>query len=101
MKIRHLSLSLASLFATACGPNVVSSGAPDAGQKAPVDAGTPADAGTESNPYPAGPYGVHVNSVIQDFVLPGYLATGDTVTCCSTSARAGASRATRSPRTSG
>jgi hypothetical protein len=73
MKIRAHVVALSLCFATfsACGPNIVSdvdSGNPimDAGNNMP-------DAG--SNPYPAGPYGVSVNRIIQNFSFPGYFTT--------------------------
>ena len=60
----------------ACTPNVISSGDPDSGQMDPDAGNNPSDAGTDPNPYPGGPYGISVNRIIQNFTLPGYLATG-------------------------
>lgn len=83
MPTLHHSLLLAlCLTALSCAPNIIgqldagepqdAGAAMDAGQ--PLDAGTPQDAGV--GPYPAGPYGVSVNRVIQNFTFPGYFTTG-------------------------
>lgn len=63
-----------TVFASACGPNVVSSGNQDAGNAPDGKGGE-----DETNPYPPGPYGVTVNRVIENFRMPGYLATGEPV----------------------
>ncbi len=95
MNVRTLLITLGCFGAFACTPNVVSSenpdaavdsgtldagGEPDAGamDAGPSDAGM-VDAGTVDagpGPYPAPPYGVTVNRVIQNFTFNGYQTTG-------------------------
>jgi hypothetical protein len=68
MRLLALAFAVTSLALVGCGPHVV--GGTDSG--GPPDSGS-SDAG---NPYPAGPYGVTVNKVIQNFAFPGFLTTG-------------------------
>lgn len=78
MKIRSVLLFSLCLVAVGCGENLIGAGV-DAGVQTPVDAGdsdagiTVPDAG--SNAYPAGPYGVSVNRIIENFTFPGYFTT--------------------------
>jgi hypothetical protein len=80
MKVRNWLVVSLSLVTVACAPNIVDSD-DDAGVVTPVDSGVPVvgtpDAGP--NPYPAGPYGVSVNRIIENFTFPGFFTVGSGV----------------------